>query len=125
MKTLLLRIQAGMKLQLSRTSSSHGMNWLKRKMQGKSENQLHFSILKNTVIVSLFFNIKRKQEPKRTHCSNHLPFTFDHRLQAELEEAREEARIKAQEEIVVRIQEAKVRNYCFWFLPHSEKESFI
>ena len=33
---------------------------------------------------------------------------FYHRLQAELEEAREEARIKAQEEIVVRIQEAKV-----------------
>ena len=34
--------------------------------------------------------------------------TSHHRLQAELEEAREEARIKAQEEIVVRIQEAKV-----------------
>lgn len=34
--------------------------------------------------------------------------TFYLRLQAELEEAREEARIKAQEEIVVRIQEAKV-----------------
>ena len=30
------------------------------------------------------------------------------RLQAELEEAREEARIQAQEEIVARIQEAKV-----------------
>ena len=35
-------------------------------------------------------------------------YNFYHRLQAELEEAREEARIKAQEEIVVRIQEAKV-----------------
>lgn len=31
-----------------------------------------------------------------------------HRLQAELEEAKEEARIQAQEEIVARIQEAKV-----------------
>ena len=31
-----------------------------------------------------------------------------HRLQAELEEAKEEARIQAQEEIVTRIQEAKV-----------------
>ena len=36
---------------------------------------------------------------------------FHCRLLAELEEAREEARIKAQEEIVIRIQEAKVRNY--------------
>ena len=35
-------------------------------------------------------------------------FFFHARLQAELEEAKEEARIKAQEEIVVRIQEAKV-----------------
>ena len=34
--------------------------------------------------------------------------SYNHRLQAELEEAREEARIKAQEEIVARIQEAKV-----------------
>ena len=38
----------------------------------------------------------------------HRLCTLYHRLQAELEEAREEARIKAQEEIVVRIQEAKV-----------------
>ena len=39
----------------------------------------------------------------------YVHFVFYHRLQAELEEAREEARIKAQEEIVVKIQEAKVR----------------
>jgi len=38
----------------------------------------------------------------------HRLCTLSLRLQAELEEAREEARIKAQEEIVVRIQEAKV-----------------
>lgn len=42
------------------------------------------------------------------HFVNFANRTFYHRLQAELEEAREEARIKAQEEIVVRIQEAKV-----------------
>ncbi|XP_015758599.1 PREDICTED: kinesin-like protein KIF14 [Acropora digitifera] len=38
---------------------------------------------------------------------NELAQAQDARLQAELEEAKEEARIKAQEEIVVRIQEAK------------------
>ena len=38
-------------------------------------------------------------------------FTATNRLRVELEEAREEARIKAQEEIVVRIQEAKVLIY--------------
>ncbi|KAM7447173.1 the TRAFAC class myosin-kinesin ATPase superfamily [Porites harrisoni] len=38
---------------------------------------------------------------------NELAQAQDARLQAELEEAREEARIKAQEEIVIRIQEAK------------------
>lgn len=45
----------------------------------------------------------------RTKWLSILHYVFyDARLQAELEEAKEEARIKAQEEIVVRIQEAKV-----------------
>ena len=45
----------------------------------------------------------------RTKWLSILHYVFYHaRLQAELEEAKEEARIKAQEEIVVRIQEAKV-----------------
>ena len=65
MKTLLLLTQAGMKLQLSRTSSSHGMNWLRHKMQGKFENQLHSGFLENTVIASLFFNIKKKPGTKK------------------------------------------------------------
>ena len=64
MKTLLLLIQAVMKLQLSRTSSSHGMNWLKHKMQGKFESQLCSGFLKNTVIASLIFK-HNKQEPNR------------------------------------------------------------
>ena len=54
-------------------------------------------------------------------------YNFYHRLQAELEEAREEARIKAQEEIVVRIQEAKVISNCHirrFFLVTLEDSSF-
>ena len=53
-------------------------------------------------------------------------YNFYHRLQAELEEAREEARIKAQEEIVVRIQEAKVIIVTLEdFFPHSPFQELI
>ena len=55
-------------------------------------------------------------------------YNFYHRLQAELEEAREEARIKAQEEIVVRIQEAKVISNCHirrFFFPNSPFQELI
>ena len=65
------------------------------------ETVLELLVLASQVCRILSVTMRFASFAKRLH-------NFYHRLQAELEEAREEARIKAQEEIVVRIQEAKV-----------------